>query len=185
MSNKSKFGLAILIVILAAASRLVKHPFNFTPIVAMSIFGGSYLHKRWAVMIPLAAMALSDIILYSTNYGWSYFDWKTTLSIYFSLCLAFLIGWYLTRRKKWYAIIGAGVLSSIIFFIITNFAVWAFFNWYPHTLAGLENCFTLALHFFRNSLAGDAVYTLAFFGAYELAARFLNYRFRMGSEINE
>ncbi|MFA4818191.1 MAG: DUF6580 family putative transport protein, partial [Parcubacteria group bacterium] len=59
--------------------------------------------------------------------------------------------------------------SSITFFLVTNFAVWAFFDWYPHTWAGLITNFTLALPFFRNTLLGDVFYTGVLFGAYELA----------------
>jgi hypothetical protein len=74
----------------------------------------------------------------------------------------------LRRYLKWYSVPTASLISSLAFFLITNFAVWAFFSWYPHTFAGLVSCFTLALPFFRNTLLGDLVYSGIFFGAYEL-----------------
>ena len=167
MSNKTKFILAAVIVILAAASRLVEHPFNFTPIIAMSIFAGCYLKKYWAIFLPLAAMLTSDYFI-------GFYDWQVMASVYFSIALAFASGWYLQQHFKWQNIIFASLASSIVFFLITNFAVWAFFNWYPHTWQGLANCFTLAIPFFRNSLAGDLIYTGVLFGAYEFILAWSN-----------
>jgi hypothetical protein len=165
MSNKTKIIIAILIVVLAAASRLVKHPFNFTPVVAMAIFAGCYLGKKWAVILPIASMVISDYFI-------GFYDWQVMTSVYLSIALAFAIGWYLKKRKKWYSVALASFASSVVFFIITNFAVWAFFNWYSHTWAGLASCFTLALPFFRNTLAGDFIYTGLFFGLYELVVSY-------------
>jgi hypothetical protein len=161
MSNKTKILIVAAIIIAAAASRLVKHPFNFTPVVAMALFAGCYLQKRWALVLPLAAMFVSDFFL-------GFYDWQVMASVYVSIALAFFIGWYLRNRVKWYSVTLAALASSLTFFIITNFAVWAFFAWYPHTWAGLVSCFTLALPFFRNTLIGDLVYSGVFFGAYEL-----------------
>jgi len=161
MSTRTKIIIAVLIILLAASSRLVKHPFNFTPIAAMALFAGCYLHKKWGLLLPLAAMLVSDYFI-------GFYDWQVMLSVYLSVGLSFAIGWYLSRRLKWHNVAFASLASSITFFVITNFAVWAFFNWYPHTLAGLLNCFTLALPFFRNTLMGDMFYSVILFGAYEL-----------------
>jgi hypothetical protein len=160
MSKKSKIIFVIVIILLAAASRLVKHPFNFTPVVAMSIFSGCYLGKKWGVALPLGAMLVSDYFI-------GFYDWQVMASVYLSIALAFGIGWWLKNHKRWFNIVLASIVSSVIFFLITNFAVWIFFNWYPHTLQGLTSCFTLALPFFRNSFIGDLAYTGIFFGIYE------------------
>lgn len=164
MSQKTKIFIAIAVIILAAASRLVKHPFNFTPIVAMSIFAGYYLKNKWGAALPLGAMIVSDYFI-------GFYDWQVMASVYLSIFLAFVIGWQISR-KKWYYAPAAAIVSSVLFFLITNFAVWAFFDWYPHTWQGLATNFTLALPFFRNSLAGDLVYTTALFGLFELAQVF-------------
>lgn len=162
MSTKKKIVLAAAVVILAAASRLVKHPFNFTPVAAMSLFAGCYLDRRWAVALPLLAMLASDYFI-------GFYDWQVMASVYLSIALAFFIGRFLSKRLKWHNFALAALASSIVFFIITNFAVWAFFDWYPRDWQGLFSCFALALPFFRNTLAGDMVYSGLFFGAYELA----------------
>ena len=90
----------------------------------------------------------------------------------FALCLIFLLsvilGFWLKGRKKWYAIAGTAILSSILFFLITNFAVWAFAPWYAKTFSGIIQCYAMALPFFRNTLLGDLFYTTLFFGAYEI-----------------
>jgi hypothetical protein len=165
MSNKAKILFVIAIILTAAASRLVKHPFNFTPVVAMAIFAGCYLKSRWGIALPLLAMLLSDYFI-------GFYDWQVMASVYFSVALAFGLGWLLNKYFHWYFVLGAALASSVSFFLITNFAVWAFFDWYPHTLVGLTNCFTLALPFFRNTLAGDLIYTVMFFGLYNLAIIF-------------
>ncbi len=161
MSKKTQIIVAVLIIILAAASRLVAHPWNFTPIAAMSLFAGAYLGKKWGVVLPLAAMFLGDIFI-------GFYDWPVMVSVYLALVLAFGLGWLLRGQKRWYGVLGAAITSSAIFFVVTNFAVWVFFSWYPHTWAGLVSCFTLALPFFKNTLAGDIIYTGLFFGLYEL-----------------
>jgi len=160
MSNKTKVIIAIAIVILAAMSRLVKHPYNFTPVAAMAIFAGCYLRQKWAILLPLGAMLVSDYFI-------GFYDWQVMLSVYIGIALAFGAGWILYQHKKWYNIIFASLIASIAFFFVTNLSVWAFFNWYPHTWEGLISCFSLALPFFRNTLAGDVIYTSAFFGIYE------------------
>lgn len=162
MSTRTKIIIAAMIILLAAASRLVKHPFNFTPVAAMALFAGCYLGKKWGVLLPLAAMFVSDIFI-------GFYDWQVMASVYLGIALAFVIGWVLKNRKKWYTVGLAALASSVSFFLITNFAVWAFFSWYPHTWSGLISCFTLALPFFRNTLLGDLVYSGVLFGAYELA----------------
>lgn len=164
MSDRKKILLAAAIVIAAAASRLMKHPFNFTPIAAMALFAGCYLQKRWAVVLPLAAMFVSDIFI-------GFYDWQVMVSVYIAIALAFFVGWYLRNRVKWYSVILAALISSLTFFVLTNFAVWAFFTWYPHTWVGLVSCFMLALPFFRNTLIGDVVYSGVFFGIYELVLK--------------
>ena len=162
MNKKTKIIIAIAIIILAAASRLIEHPFNFTPIVAMSIFAGCYLKKYWVIALPLGAMLVSDYFI-------GFYDWQVMASVYASIAVAVGIGWLLSKRLKWYSVGLSALVASVAFFILTNLAVWAFFPWYPHTWAGLLNCFTLALPFFRNTLAGNIVYSGVLFGAYELA----------------
>lgn len=160
MTKNKKTITVIIIIILAAASRLVDHPYNFTPIAAMSIFAGCYLGKRYAIVLPLAAMLISDFFI-------GFYAWQIMASVYASIALAFFIGKALSRRKKWHHVAYSSLLSSVLFFIITNFSVWVFASWYPHTISGLAECYAMAIPFFKNTIAGDLFYTGIFFGIYE------------------
>lgn len=165
MSKRSKILLVVLVVLLAAASRLVKHPFNFTPVAAMAIFAGAYLKDWRGLFIPLLAMLASDFII-------GFYDWPVMASVYAGIAFAFGLGYLISARIKWYSVLGASLASSIAFFMVTNFSVWAFFNWYPHTWSGFLECYSLALPFFRNTLMGDIIYTGLLFGSYEAVLYF-------------
>jgi uncharacterized membrane protein len=132
---------------------------NFTPIAATALFGGVYLNKKYAFFVPILAMFISDIFL-----GFH----STMPYVYGSFILTGLIGLWLKNHKNTQNIIGATLLSSVLFFLITNFGVWAG-GWYPKTLSGLMQSYVMAIPFFRNTILGDLCYTGVFFGAYELA----------------
>jgi len=127
--------------------------------------------------LPLIAMLISDYFI-------GFYDWQVMAAVYLSIALIFAIGFALNKYKTWYNIVFTSLTSSLIFFVITNFAVWVFFNWYPHTWTGLLSCFTLALPFFRNTLAGDLTYTILFFGAYELALVYFDKKEIIKQETN-
>jgi uncharacterized membrane protein len=139
--------------------RLLPHLPNFTPIAATALFGGVYLNKKYAFFVPILAMFISDIFL-----GFH----STMPYVYGSFILTGLIGLWLKNHKNTQNIIGATLLSSVLFFLITNFGVWAG-GWYPKTLSGLMQSYVMAIPFFRNTILGDLCYTGVFFGAYELA----------------
>jgi len=148
----------------AAALRLAPHVPNFTPIAAMALFGGVYLNRKYAILVPIIAMLVSDIFI-------GFYSPIVMFSVYGSLLLTGLIGLWLAKKKSPTNVIFAAIFSSILFFVITNFAVWLM--WYPRNLVGLTTCYTLAIPFFRNTLAGDLFYTGVFFGGYELVLRFV------------
>jgi len=164
------YYLAVFFVISAAALRFIPHWPNFAPIAAMALFGGVYLNKKYALAVPILAMLISDYFI-------GFYDIKTMASVYLSFILVGLIGLYLKNHKSFINVIGGAFLGSVLFFIITNFAVWYFYNWYPHTLSGLSQCFVLATPFFKNTLAGDFFYVGVMFGAYELAAFWVKSRY--------
>ena len=149
---------ALLLILFAAFSRILPHPANFTPVAAIALFSGTYLNKKYMLVVPIAAMLLSDLIIgFHSGMIW----------VYGSFVLIGLIGLWLKNHKKIGNIIGAALLSSIIFFIITNFGVWLT-GYYGLTFNGIIECYTMAIPFFRNSLAGDAIYCAVMFGVYEI-----------------
>lgn len=154
---------AIFIVIFGVAFRLLPHNPNVVPIGALCLFGGVYLPKRFA-FLPIVALFISDFFI-----GFYGID---MIYVYGSFALIALIGLWLRLHKKPVIIIGTSIFSSVLFFLITNFGVWAPpNNWYPHNLDGLMKSYTMALPFFRNSLTGDLGYTVILFGGYELVQK--------------
>ncbi len=151
------------LILVAAASRLLPHPPNFTPIAAIALFAGAcFGAKRWAFAAPLAAMVLSDLVI----------GLHPLLPIvYGSFAMIVCIGFCLRTQRRLMPIAGAALASSLLFFIVTNFGVWALGSFYPKTAQGLLACYVAAIPFFWNTLLGDAVYTVALFGGFRLIER--------------
>ncbi len=149
-----------------ALLRVVPHPANFAPIGAMALFGGAVLPGAWAFAVPIAALVFSDAVL-GFYPGWIW--------VYGSFVLIVLIGRALRARRTVLRVAVAALSSSVLFFVVTNFGEWLG-PLYPHTPMGLQASFTAAIPFFRNTALSDLVYSLAFFGIYESAARLVGLR---------
>ena len=161
------FALAGLLILMAAACRLLPHPMNFTPVLAVSMLGGAILPRRFALAIPLLALFLSDLAL---GYGFGVMN----IVIYSCFTAGVGLGWMLREKRTLTRTLSATLAGSVLFFVTTNFVVWlgpmmAAPLDYPHTLAGLAKCYAMALPFFRNSLAGDVCWTLGLFALYDMA----------------
>lgn len=142
-----------------AILRILPHPPNFAPITALALFGGTYLGKKYALLVPLAAMLISDFFL-----GFH----QTMPYVYGSFLVIGLIGLWLRNHKKIGTIFGATIISSILFYLVTNYGVWAIpGSIYPPTLSGLGQSFLMGLPFLRNTILGDLFYVGIMFGAYE------------------
>jgi hypothetical protein len=155
---------AVAIVLFAVLLRLLPHVPNIAPIAAMGIFGGMYLNKKYALVIPLVALFVSDIFL-----GF----YKGMPFVYGSFLLTGLIGLWLQNHKSVGKVIAGTVLSSLLFFVITNFGVWLQSGMYAHTWVDFVRCYTLALPFLRNTLFGDMLFVGLFVGSYELMSSVL------------
>ena len=164
-----QFILISLFIILGVAFRLLGHPPNFTPLAAIALFGGVYLSRKLSLFLPILAMFLSDIFI-------GFYSPSLMIVVYGSFILTVILGWWLKNNKKWYNIIAISLLASLLFYLLTNFAVWIFTPWYAKTLTRLIYCYYLALPFFRNTLMGDIFYAAVFFGSYEVARYYLNSR---------
>ena len=151
------------LIFAAALSRLVPHPWNVAPITAMALFAGScFGQKLRAFGVPLLAMLLSDVFLgfYSTM-------WST----YLAFALIVFLGFWIGDKRTPSRIASATFIGSVLFFAVTNLAVWLFSGMYSRDLTGFSTCFTLAIPFFRNTLLGDAFYSAALFGSFAVAER--------------
>ena len=162
VSKRTLFILAAILV--AAATRLFPHPPNFTAIGALALFGGAMFSNRLLGFVaPFAAMFLTDLIL-----GLH----ETMGSVYLSFALTVFIGYFVGNERTnstFIKVIFAPIVSSILFFVLTNFHMWVVADeFYSRDFQGLVTCFTAALPFYSSSLAGDMFFTYVLFGSYFL-----------------
>lgn len=154
---------AAFLVIIAAASRVVPHPWNFTPMLAVALFAGARIERRWLAAVGvLGCLALGDIILGA-------FPYPGMIWVYASMLVVVLLGRILRSRTSVVATLVTALGAGFLFFVVTNFAVFAGTNLYPHTLDGLGQCYVAALPFYRNQIVGDLVFTGALFGLHAFA----------------
>ena len=148
----------LVIAIIAAMTRLIPHPANFTVIGALALFSGAYLPKKVHFFIPLTAMLLSDLII-GFHSAMPY--------VYASFILIGLMGVYLKKNRSFGTLFTITLSSSLLFFFITNFGVWATGTMYAKNVYGLLQSYVMGLPFLRNTMLGDLFYTFAFFYGYQ------------------
>jgi hypothetical protein len=160
--------LVILAVLIAmgVAGRLLPHPPNFTPMAAIALFAGFIFVKRYmSVVAVVAAMLLTDYFAF----GYLSPEWfasKSMVVVYLALLFPIVFRGFLQKKLGVFRIAAAALASSTVFFVATNFAVWAFSPMYEKTFAGLVLCYTMAIPFFQNTIAGDMIWSGVIFGSY-------------------
>ena len=158
--NRTRFTVVAGMILAVTASRFIPHPFNFSPIGAIALFGGAQLSdKRAAFLVPLAAMFLADLV--------------TGLHVlipfvYGSFALTVCLGFWLRRDRNAWRVTAAVLSGAFLFFVITNFGVWALLGTYPQTPAGLVACYVAGIPYFQNTLLSDLLYSLLLFGGLAL-----------------
>jgi len=170
---------AYLFVLLAVAARFIPHAMGFTPVTASLLFFGARGPRR-QLWFPLALLMASDIfltkVIYAYQFSWDHFvTWA-----WYAAVLA--LGTRLRENSKPVWILASALASSVSFFLISNFAVWAAFDMYPKNFAGLMTCYTMAIPFFRRGLAGDLLFTAVMF-ATPVAVSLLSERTRGSGSI--
>lgn len=168
ISKHFLFLFLIVSAILTVAARLMPHLPNFTPVGAFALFVGAYLAPkyRWGIFLPVFLMFVSDLFI-------GFYDAKLMAVVYASFFAYSLLGIFFVKKKNPANIFLGSFGGALFFYLATNFAVWAFSNWYPHTIQGLLLSYTMALPFFRFTVLGDLFFSALFFGAYEFAVRFV------------
>lgn len=147
-----------ILILISILGRLLPHFPNVTPVGAVSLVGGAKLDKIWRWAIPFIALVFTDIFL-----GFSF----VTFFVYAAFALNILLGGFVKGEKRYLKLGLLCAVGSLQFFIITNFGVWLEGVLYPKTVAGLLNCYTMALPFLRNTLAGDMAWSFGLFGIIE------------------
>ena len=153
IKNLKNYFLPIALILLLSLSRLVPHPWNFTPILATGIFSGFYFKQSYfSLFIVIFAMFIGDLYL-----GFH----STMFFTYISLAAAVALGFFI-KNLKIYEILLTGLASSICFFVITNFGAWVTLDMYEKNFAGLMSSYTLAIPFFQNTLISTFLYLSLF-----------------------
>jgi len=152
--------LAVSLILAGILVRFVPHAPNFTPIAAIALFSGAYLNRKSALVVPLLLMALSDVFIGMHNVV--AFTWGGFL-------VTTVIGFSLQKKLTAGRVAGFSILSSLLFFVISNFGVWIM-GWYPRTAAGLIQCYVAAIPFLRDFTVSTLVYSAVLFVSYELIA---------------
>lgn len=154
----------VLMILAAAFSRLIPHPWNFTAIGAMALFGGAYLpSKKQSLLIPIAALFVSDLVLGLHS---------TMVFVYLAFSINVLLGWTLREQKSVFRLGTLSLVSSSLFFLISNFGVWTMQTMYPMNLQGLAECYVAAIPFFDNQIYGDLFFSGLLFGSYEAVKKY-------------
>ncbi len=164
LSARTKILITLALVAFGVVSRFLPHLPNFAPIAAIALFAGVFLPRRLAILLPLAAMVISDLFI--GFHGLIFWTWGSFLAI--GLFSTFV----LRKNYNLTTILASSIGASVFFYLVTNFGVWAEGLLYPPTMAGLASSYVNALPFFRNTLMGDLFYVSVLFGAYELAILF-------------
>ncbi|HRO99892.1 MAG TPA: hypothetical protein PLN54_10700 [Flavobacteriales bacterium] len=173
-----RLGAIVLLVLVAAATRLVPHPYNFSPLGAIALFSGALLTRRWlAIVLPIAAAFVSDLVINNTLYAEYYdsFVWMAEGSgwIYLIYGLIAVLGMFVLHTVSLGRVLGGSLGASILFFIASNFICWPGNPFYAQDLGGLMTCYAAGVPFFPGTVAGDLVYSAALFGGYALLQRYL------------
>jgi hypothetical protein len=152
------------LILLVALSRVLPHPANFAPIAALGLFAGAYSNRRSSWLIPLAALLAGDFLI-------GFYNPLVMLFVYAGFAVSGLLGRsFLQNRRSALRIGACSLASAMAFFTLSNLGCWLA-GMYPHTLAGLGQCYFMAIPFLRNTVLGDIFYTAALFGLYELAQK--------------
>lgn len=166
-------GLGLLVVALIAGRIWSDIP-NFTPVAAIALFSGFLFRNRLlAITVPLAGMLVSDLLFEGV------YQWEVMAVVYGAMMVPALLGGWMRKPvsgdSKWGKMLVKGAklgalagISTVVFFLTTNFAVWAFSGMYAPTTGGLAACYTAAIPFVKPMLLGDLFYSFGIFGLFGL-----------------
>ena len=152
---------AISLLLVAALSRFIPHPFNFTAVGAMALFAGAnFKDKRIAYLMPITIMLLTDLILGLHT---------SMIPVYGCFAFTVFLGTQINGKASFLRVGTASILSSVIFFLVTNLPLWYLDQGlYPMTWAGTMESYTMAIPFFNHQVLGDLFYNAVLFGSYSL-----------------
>ncbi|OGE76061.1 MAG: hypothetical protein A3C85_01935 [Candidatus Doudnabacteria bacterium RIFCSPHIGHO2_02_FULL_48_21] len=162
---------AYFLIFAATILRVLSHydvlhvPPNVEPIAAMALFGGAYLNRRFALVVPILAMVVSDYFI-------GFDSLESRLAVYGSFSLSGLLGLWVRKNKSFERVVAGTLAGSLAFYLITNL-VWLYTPaMYAHNWTGQAQSYLNALPFLRNTLVGDLFYVAVMFGSFELVRKY-------------
>jgi hypothetical protein len=165
MKKHASMIVFLALIVVCVAGRLLSHAPNFTPVAAAALFAGFFFRSRIAaVLVPLLALLASDTLLGG-------YQLPIMLTVYCAFAAPVLLGAVLAKRMTALRLVGSAAAGSLLFFVSTNAAVWAWSGMYDLSAGGLAECYAAALPFLRYTFAGDLYWGVLFFGAYFLLKR--------------
>ncbi len=165
--DSSRFIVLTIIITLAALTRalplVIDHTWNFTAVGALAIFAGAqFSDKRLAFIMPLAAMALADLLFLRNGFS---------LLVYSGFIAMVACGFLIRNKVNTTNVVLASFISAAVFYLITNFSFFYPVTLYPRNFSGIIASYTAALPFFRNMLLGNLVYSAVLFGSFYLLSK--------------
>lgn len=172
--NRINLLLAFILILAAAISRVVLYPNNYSPIIGMALFGGAIIKdKRFAFILPIFAMFISDVMFEASGIAKGFWGWGQLVG-YGILAIITVFGFRLKKANA-VNVIGFSLISSVIFFTLSNLTFFLIDNKIYHTytndFAGFRNCFIQALPFFKAHV--DLIYSSILFGSYYLITTYV------------
>jgi hypothetical protein len=151
--------LVFIIIFFGILSRILPLPPNFSPVIAITLFGSLYFKdKNLAFIAPISIILISDLIL----------GFIPNINTYLPLIFVY----FFSRKINSIGIVNL-FIASLIFFLTSNFGVWILSNWYPKSFTGLLMCYEAALPFFRNTLLSTLLFGLIFKVSFERTSNFI------------
>jgi hypothetical protein len=173
--STSTLIIAVLLIVIAALSRVILYPHNFSPIIGMAIFAGAVIKdKRLAFALPILAMFLSDVIFQVSDIADGFWGWGQLVG-YAILALITVIAFSM-KKINVLSIAGYSIGSSLLFFFLSNSAFFIFdnpiYHLYPQNFSGYIASLAGGLPFLKNGVIADLVYSTVLFGTYFLVQRY-------------
>ncbi len=183
---KNKFFIVLTLITVAGLSRLLPHPWNFTPLTGITLMSASFIITRWkSFLLPFLIWLVTDHLVNTFIYNkslldFSYFISTTALGVYVSMALIWLIGNWLRSNMKTSSILAASLSSSLIFYLVSNTFVFIGNSFYSQDLNGWLQCLAMGIPFYKNDFGlffgsfffngvmGDLFYTSLLFGSYSI-----------------
>lgn len=135
---------------------------NFSPLYAICLFGAAfYRDRRWAFAVPLATYFVGDLGIWAITGRLDWAFYANQPIVYAAVALFVVVGLLLRKHRSWAAVFGCGMLGAVLFYLVTNFGVWATGDGtlYPHTAEGLFTCYVRAIPYFRSTIISTLLFS--------------------------